>query len=134
MMPQPAILPIFSHLNRSISDLNNFNSVPRLNHCELIRKSPKKFGLLVTKVRYSPFIDMGVIRFILHIPHLLRPIQIYTMKLMSHQQIYNETSTKIRFPLIQLGLWDVACLWISELNIYVVSFVFTTGCEILHYI
>ena len=44
MMPQPAILLVYYPLNRLISDLDNFTSVWHPNHCELIRKSPQKFG------------------------------------------------------------------------------------------
>ena len=44
MMPHPAILLVYSPLNRSISDLNNFTSVPHPNHWKLIRKSLKKLA------------------------------------------------------------------------------------------
>ena len=45
MIPQPAVLLVYSPLNQQISDLDNFTSIPHLNHCELILKSPKKIWL-----------------------------------------------------------------------------------------
>ena len=62
MMPQPAILSVYSPWNWSISDLDNFTSVLHANHGELIWKSPKKFGWLVTNPRYSPYIALGHLR------------------------------------------------------------------------
>ena len=58
MMRQLAILPVYSPLKWSTSDLDNFKLVPYPNHCELIQKSPKKFGWPETKPRYSPDIDL----------------------------------------------------------------------------
>ena len=40
MMPQPAILAVYSPLNQLIFDLDNFTLVPHPNQCELIREFP----------------------------------------------------------------------------------------------
>ena len=42
MMPQLAILLVYSPLNQLIYDLDNFTSIPLPNHYKLIQKSPKK--------------------------------------------------------------------------------------------
>ena len=46
MMPQLAILSVYSPLNQSISNLDNFTWVSHPNYCKLIWKYPKKSASL----------------------------------------------------------------------------------------